>query len=354
MKRALALGLICALALVMLTGGYTAAESRMNWREQMRAWLRPTHGRVELPTPAPTCTPVPTPAPTPAPLMAAGDRGDEVKELQKKLREWGFMLGGVDGIYGPKTEGAVRLLRAYMGEEETVEAPLSGSVDEAVYAMTLEGGFDGISEDMATGRQGADVMRLQRRLNDLGYLSGGIDGIFGGNTRRAVTAFQKRNDLGQSGEADRATQEILFSDRAKKQVRPSYPYQITVNTGKQKVYVHAWSTDTASYSNLVKSMTCSTGLSGTPTPKGTFRAGGPVARWGYFPKWDVWAQYLYRINGAILFHSVLYTDSNEDSLIAGSLYKLGQPASHGCVRLSVADAKWLYNNCAAGTTVKVV
>ena len=51
---------------------------------------------------------------------------------------------------------------------------------------------------------------------------------------------------------------------------------------------------------------------------------------------------------------MLYTDSNESSLIAGSLYKLGTKASHGCVRLSVDDAKWIYTNCPAGTTVKVV
>ena len=101
-------------------------------------------------------------------------------------------------------------------------------------------------------------------------------------------------------------------------------------------------------------MVCSTGKDATPTPKGTFTTTSPVARWGYFPKYDVWGQYLYRINGSILFHSVLYTDSNESSLIAGSLYKLGTKASHGCVRLSVDDAKWIYTNCPAGTTVKVV
>ena len=32
---------------------------------------------------------------------------------------------------------------------------------------------------------------------------------------------------------------------------------------------------------------------------------------------------------------------------------LGQPASHGCVRLCVRDAKWIYDNCAVGTTVTI-
>ena len=31
--------------------------------------------------------------------------------------------------------------------------------------------------------------------------------------------------------------------------------------------------------------------------------------------------------------------------------KLGQTASAGCVRLTVADVKWVYENCPSGTTV---
>ena len=89
------------------------------------------------------------------------------------------------------------------------------------------------------------------------------------------------------------------------------------------------------------------------TPKGTFTNTTPVVRWGYFPKFDCWAQYLYRINGSILFHSVLYDSADESTLRWGSVYKLGSKASHGCVRLSVEDAKWIYNHCPAGTTITV-
>ncbi len=129
-------------------------------------------------------------------------------------------------------------------------------------------------------------------------------------------------------------------------------FQLKVSTADQRVYAYAWNSRTNSYSTLARTMRCSTGLDKTPTPRGTF-AGSPVTRWGYFPKFKVWAQYLYRINGPILFHSVLYNSQSEDSVIQGSVYKLGQKASHGCVRLSVADAKWIYENCPAGTTVTV-
>ena len=32
---------------------------------------------------------------------------------------------------------------------------------------------------------------------------------------------------------------------------------------------------------------------------------------------------------------------------------LGSPASHGCVRLCVRDAKWIYDNCALGMQVDI-
>ena len=64
-------------------------------------------------------------------------------------------------------------------------------------------------------------------------------------------------------------------------------------------------------------------------------------------------RYAYRIYGPYLFHSVLYSEKDTSTLRQGSVDNLGRPASHGCIRLSVEDAKWLYNNCAAGTTVKI-
>ena len=84
-----------------------------------------------------------------------------------------------------------------------------------------------------------------------------------------------------------------------------------------------------------------------------FTAGGPCGRWYYFKKFDCWAQYAYRINGPYLFHSVLYSEKDTATLRQSSVNNLGRRASHGCVRLSVEDAKWIYNNCPAGTTVKV-
>ena len=42
-----------------------------------------------------------------------------------------------------------------------------------------------------------------------------------------------------------------------------------------------------------------------------------------------------------------------DEILKGEFDKLGNLASHGCVRLAVNDAKWIYDNCVSGTTVTI-
>ena len=53
-----------------------------------------------------------------------------------------------------------------------------------------------------------------------------------------------------------------------------------------------------------------------------------------------------------MFHSVLYSQKG-GKVTQSSVNHLGSRASHGCVRLSVEDAKWIWNNCPANTTVVV-
>jgi hypothetical protein len=66
-----------------------------------------------------------------------------------------------------------------------------------------------------------------------------------------------------------------------------------------------------------------------------------------------YSQYATRFNNGILFHSVPCYSPKNDQLEYEEFNKLGSPASLGCVRLCVADAKWIYDNCPSGTTVIV-
>lgn len=101
----------------------------------------------------------------------------------------------------------------------------------------------------------------------------------------------------------------------------------------------------------VYSMIMSSGLDDS-TPHGDYRIN---MRGNHFfnPNEGVGADYWVAFIGTqYLFHSVP-TTYNFGEYIPSEGMKLGSPASHGCVRLSVADAKWFYDNIPDGTAVHI-
>lgn len=90
---------------------------------------------------------------------------------------------------------------------------------------------------------------------------------------------------------------------------------------------------------------------GSNTPSGTFYTPAKY-RWQTLMG-PSYGQYCTRIHGGILFHSVWYYSHSKASQSTVQYNKLGQTASHGCIRLSVADAKWIYDNCKLGTKVTI-
>ena len=343
-------------------------------------------------TPEPTPTPVPTPEPTP---IAEGMSGPQVAELQQNLLTWGFLSQKPDGIFGIATADAVTALQEYLSmlksgvepaasatfEDEgeysdgTVEALSGGADATATPAPTLKPtpspapaypstgivdgklmqamaeGFPLYREPLMKGSSGLDTLRVQHRLESLGYLYKGGDGVFGDNTTEGLTYFQKVNGIPETGIADEVTQNLLFSENAVESDRPYHPYLIKVDLSEQRVYVYAWSGE--KYSKLVKKFKCSTGMPKTPTPPGTYQdTTGPGKRWHYFKDFNVWAQYAFYIKGNYMIHSVLFKKKGGKPT-TGSVHSLGRKASHGCVRLAVKDAKWVWENCGVGTTVHI-
>lgn len=126
-------------------------------------------------------------------------------------------------------------------------------------------------------------------------------------------------------------------------------YKLEVNCEQNVINVYTKDAN-GEYTNCVKVMLCSVGPA-TPT-SGTYslkKYGGWEWK-GLFG--DVFGQYATQITGNILFHSVPYTEKgNKASLEYWEYDKLGTPASMGCVRLTVKNAKWIYDNCMAGTPV---
>ncbi len=48
-------------------------------------------------------------------LSKYGSSGNEVKQIQQKLKEWGYYTGNVDGVYGSKTQTAVKKFQKVNG-----------------------------------------------------------------------------------------------------------------------------------------------------------------------------------------------------------------------------------------------
>ncbi len=67
---------------------------------------------------------------------------------------------------------------------------------------------------LSRGDKNNDVIALQQRLTELGYLNDSIDGNFGGNTQTAVKLFQSAVGMEETGIADPATQAALFAEDA--------------------------------------------------------------------------------------------------------------------------------------------
>ena len=105
----------------------------------------------------------------------------------------------------------------------------------------------------------------------------------------------------------------------------------------------------------VKTIRVSVGLSGTPTPNGNFTLSRSL-RWQPLMG-PSWGQYGTHVDGAgqggIFVHSVASSQMNAFNLPAGEYNKLGYPASHGCIRVCVADAKWVYEHC-NGSPISII
>lgn len=89
---------------------------------------------------------------------------------------------------------------------------------------------------------------------------------------------------------------------------------------------------------------CTIGKPSTPTIVGTFFVSGRKPGFGT----NVYSvKYATRIKGGYYYHSILY-DSKGNYVIDG---RLGMALSHGCVRLAVKNAKWIYDNIPDNTKI---
>ena len=178
------------------------------------------------PTPKPTATPSPTPTPTPLTednvvLIKLGVTGDAVSSLQTRLTQLGYYDANVDGTCKADDVAAIKAFQEKNGLKVDGVAGYDTqskmySVTAVMYSGAIAGGTVDTYTTLRKGATGAEVISLQTRLIELGYLSGAADGKYGVATAEAVTLFQKNNGLLRDGIAGKDTQTKLYSATAVK------------------------------------------------------------------------------------------------------------------------------------------
>ena len=123
------------------------------------------------------------------------------------------------------------------------------------------------------------------------------------------------------------------------------PTDYLLVTDVKNKYTYVFKKDDGNWVNLYK-WKSTVGKPSTPTITGVFFVNG---RKPYFGTDEYRVKYATRIKDGYYYHSILY-DSTGSYIIDG---RLGEALSHGCIRLDVNNAKWIYENIPDATTIVI-
>ena len=164
-----------------------------------------------------------------------------------------------------------------------------------------------------------------------------------------VMGLQAKADVTRSSQTYIAALVRLYPNMAKNEYVKANQYDsrtnylILLNQGEHTVYIfkgkqYSW--------EKIATYPCCVGKPSTPTPVGVFEVG---SRGLYFWTGSSKCWYFTQIYYSILFHSQIYDGSDSPVyLVDGSM---GVSCSHGCVRLYLSNAYWIYSNIPRGTKI---
>ncbi len=189
-------------------------------------------------TPTPTLAPtLPPPMETPKATVRSGSKGNDAKLVQQRLIELKYLTGAADGKFGTKSVAALKAFQTKNGltadgvaGTATYEVlfsylalaadyvPLATPNTPSSATVTPAPTDPPITKDnvvlIKQGVTGDAVLRLQKRLEALGYYTSAQDGRCKADDTAAIRAFQDKNGLKVDGAAGFDTQSLLYSDSA--------------------------------------------------------------------------------------------------------------------------------------------
>ncbi|MBR3019797.1 MAG: peptidoglycan-binding protein [Clostridia bacterium] len=204
----------------------------------------PTTAPIVLPSPTPysggsvlptynpynTYTPV-WPTATPAPVtrtLREGMSGSDVLQVQQKLKSLGYYQGDLNSQYNSSLTYAVILFQTDWNKYNPDKAALAvdGTVGPSTRAV-LFGTDSKVTAPPNTftlekGMKGEEVLTAQKRLQQLGYYLGELDGEFNDSMVYAVKQMQAKNEITVDGKIGYNTRMLMYSDSVIKADYPDY------------------------------------------------------------------------------------------------------------------------------------
>jgi peptidoglycan hydrolase-like protein with peptidoglycan-binding domain len=270
-------------------------------------------------------------------------RGAGVAEWQEQLNRVRVDDIVVDGIFGPITAGATRDFQRSAGIP--VDGVVGPQTRQAMQQALGGGGGPppnpGGGGVLRRGDSGPQVRDIQARLRSLNYWVGPVDGIYGTLTTQAVLAFQKVNGLEPDGTVAQPARDALANPKPP-ELRSSEPGLVVEVNKPQQVLI------TVVDGRVSNIWNTSTGTNERYTSQGRqYVADTPSGRWEIYRQIDGWREsHLGRLYRPKYFHT--------DGIAIHGYHRVpAYPASHGCVRVSIAAMDFLWPRLPIGTPVLV-
>jgi cell wall hydrolase len=260
------------------------------------------------------------------PLRADVQPASYAARVQISVRAAGRVLARTSGVVSAGLLGK-RLPTPWAGR---VTVRLVFPAAEGLGARTMSRRIFVAARTLRRGSRGADVHALHRRLAHLRIHVPGTGTVFGSQTYDSVIAFQKARGLARTGVVGTSTWRALGLVRS---FRPRYARptpHIEVDKSRQILMI-------VKRGVVTGIIPVSTGATGNT----------PVGAWNILWKAPATGTWL---GGATLYRTLTF---HGNFAIHGYPSVPVYPASHGCVRVPIWEADWLYRQSPVGERVYV-
>jgi lipoprotein-anchoring transpeptidase ErfK/SrfK len=211
-------------------------------------------------------------------------------------------------------------------------AAVTGLISTTTWLLlALPAGAAAPSATVGVGASGPGIKALEQHLGKLHYFVGTVDQDYDDSTAQAITAYQKVTNRTRTG--------VVDADLLRALATATDPAPLVPNGGSHRVEVDLTRQVLFLYENnkIAKILAISSGATDTPTPTGDYKIYSQTQGWETSALGQLYnSQYFV---GGYAIH--------------GSRSVPAEPASHGCVRITMAAADWLPSHLSVGTPVFV-